>query len=181
MAVNRSLVLYPRFADHGVRRGAVYQSPPYNHTDAWRTLLRTHRNDIAAAMKIPPEDFRWYAAFHDEGNHPHVHMMAWSAKPGQAYLSKEGIRQIKSELANDIFKQELLRLYEQKSVSRDELVHEARKAMLELVQVMKAGICDHPDAEQLMLELAMQLSGQGQEVLWISPKVTEETGGSDRG
>ena len=27
MAVNRSLVLYPRFADHGVRRGAVYQSP----------------------------------------------------------------------------------------------------------------------------------------------------------
>ena len=108
-------------------------------------------------------------------------MMAWSAKPGPAYLSKEGIRQIKSELANDIFKQELLRLYEQKSVSRDELVHEARKAMLELVQVMKAGICDHPDAEQLMLELAMQLSGQGQEVLWISPKVTEETGGSDRG
>ena len=144
-------------------------------------LLRAHRNDIAAAINIPPNDFRWYAAFHDEGDHSHVHMMAWSAKPGQAYLSKEGIRQIKSELANDIFKQELLRLYEQKSVSRDELVHEARKAMLELVQVMKAGICDHPDAEQLMLELAMQLSGQGQEVLWISPKVTEETGGSDRG
>ena len=81
MAVNRSLVSYPRFADHGVRRGAVYQSPPYNHAEAWRTLLRTHRNDIAAAMKIPPEDFRWYAAFHDEGNHPHVHMMAWSVKP----------------------------------------------------------------------------------------------------
>ena len=153
----------------------------YDSAKAWRDLLRAHRNDIAAAINIPPNDFRWYAAFHDEGDHSHVHMMAWSAKPGQAYLSKEGIRQIKSELANDIFKQELLRLYEQKSVSRDELVHEARKAMLELVQVMKAGICDHPDAEQLMLELAMQLSGQGQEVLWISPKVTEETGGSDRG
>mgnify|MGYP000884597117 CR=1 FL=1 len=55
----------------------------YDHADAWRTLLRTHRNDIASAMKIPPEDFRWYAAFHDEGNHPHVHMMAWSAKPNQ--------------------------------------------------------------------------------------------------
>ena len=66
----------------------------YDHADTWRTLLRTHRNDIAAAMKIPPEDFRWYAAFHDEGNHPHVHMMAWSVKPNQAYLSKDGIRQI---------------------------------------------------------------------------------------
>ena len=51
-----------------------------------RQLLRTHRNDIAAAMNIPPNDFRWYAAFHDEGDHPHIHMMAWSAKPGQAYL-----------------------------------------------------------------------------------------------
>ena len=83
-------------------------------------------------MKIPPEDFRWYAAFHDEGNHPHVHMMAWSVKPNQAYLSKDGIRQIKSTLTNQIFRQELLHVYEQKSTSRDELVAEARKAMLEL-------------------------------------------------
>ncbi|MCF2619547.1 hypothetical protein JQM63_06850 [Oscillibacter valericigenes] len=87
----------------------------YDHADTWRTLLRTHRNDIAAAMKIPPEDFRWYAAFHDEGNHPHVHMMAWSVKPNQAYLSKDGIRQIKSTLTNQIFRQELLHVYEQKS------------------------------------------------------------------
>ncbi len=129
----------------------------YDSAKAWRDLLRTHRNDIAAAMNIPPNDFRWYAAFHDEGEHPHVHMMAWSAKPGQAYLSRDGIRQIKPELTNDIFKQELLHLYEQKSTSRDELVREARKAMLELVQVMKEGICDHPEAERLMLELAMQL------------------------
>ena len=148
MAVNRSLVLYPRFADHGVRRGAVYQSPPYNHTDAWRTLLRTHRNDIAAAMKIPPEDFRWYAAFHDEGNHPHVHMMAWSVNPNQAYLSKDGIRQIKSTLTNQIFRQELLHVYEQKSKSRDELVAEARKAMLELAKAMREMTCTlgHYDA-----------------------------------
>ena len=92
---------------------------------------RRRINDIAAAMKIPPEDFRWYAAFHDEGNHPHVHMMAWSAKPNQAYLSKDGIRQIKSTLTNQIFRQELLHVYEQKSKSRDELVAEARKAMQE--------------------------------------------------
>ena len=80
----------------------------YDHAEAWRTLLRTYRNDIAAAMKIPPEDFHWYAAFHDEGNHPHVHMMAWSAKPNQAYLSKDGIRQIKSTLTNQIFRAEQL-------------------------------------------------------------------------
>ena len=129
----------------------------FDNAAAWRNLIQAHRNDIAAAMKIPPNDFRWYAAFHDEGEHPHIHMMAWSAKPGQAYLSKEGIRQIKSKLTNDIFRNEMLHLYEQKSDSRDELVRESRRAMLELVHAMQDGVCDHPDAEQLMLELAAQL------------------------
>ena len=129
----------------------------FDNAAAWRNLIRAHRNDIAAAMKIPPNDFRWYAAFHDEGEHPHIHMMAWSAKAGQAYLSKEGIHQIKSKLTNDIFRNEMLHLYEQKSESRDELVREARRAMLELVHAMQDGVCDHLDAEQLMLELAAQL------------------------
>ena len=129
----------------------------YDHADTWRTLLRTHRNDIAAAMKIPPEDFRWYAAFHDEGNHPHVHMMAWSAKPNQAYLSKDGIRQIKSTLTNQIFRLELLHVYEQKSKSRDELVAEARKAMLELAKAMREMTCIHPEAEQMIWDLSRQL------------------------
>lgn len=129
----------------------------FDNAAAWRNLIRAHRNEIAAAMKIPPADFRWYAAFHDEGEHPHVHMMAWSAKPGQAYLSKEGIRQIKSRLTNDIFRDEMLHLYEQKSASRDELVRQARRAMLELVQAMQGGLCDHPEAERLMQELAAGL------------------------
>ena len=133
----------------------------YDHADAWRTLLRTHRNDIAAAMKIPPEDLRWYAAFHDEGNHPHVHMMAWSAKPNQAYLSKDGIRQIKSTLTNQIFRQELLHVYEQKSKSRDELVAETRKAMLELVKAMQKMTCIHPEAERMIWKLSRQLSQVG--------------------
>ena len=133
----------------------------YDHADAWRTLLRTHRNDIAAAMKIPPEDFRWYAAFHDEGNHPHVHMMAWSVNPNQAYLSKDGIRQIKSTLTNQIFRQELLHVYEQKSKSRDELVAEARKAMLELAKAMREMTCIHPEAEQMIWDLSRQLGQVG--------------------
>ena len=112
-------------------------------------------------MKIPPEDFRWYAAFHDEGNHPHVHMMAWSAKPNQAYLSKDGIRQIKSTLTNQILRQELLHVYEQKSKSRDELVAEARKAMLELAKAMQEMTCIHPEAERMIWNLSRQLSQVG--------------------
>ena len=112
-------------------------------------------------MKIPPEDFRWYAAFHDESNHPHVHMMAWSVKTNQAYLSKDGIQQIKSTLTNQIFRQELLHVYEQKSKSRDELVSEARKAMLELAKAMREMTCIHPEAEQMIWDLSQQLGQVG--------------------
>ena len=129
----------------------------YNNAQAWRSLLRTHRNDIATAMQIPLQDFRWYAAFHDEGKHPHVHMMAWSTQPGEAYLTRDGIRNIKSTLTNQIFKQEMLHLYEQKSESRDELVRETRRVMLELSQQMRESVCEHPEAERMMLDLAQQL------------------------
>lgn len=166
----------------------------YDNAQAWRALLRAHRNDIAAAMHIPPQDFRWYAAFHDEGDvcerrrgrmqrakrsgsrtiggpqrsgpgngnaatghHPHVHMMAWSVKPGQAHLDRDGIRQMKSQLTNDIFQQELLHVYEQKSVSRDELVKETRKVMLQLSRQMRETVCEHTRAEQMIWKLSQQL------------------------
>ena len=41
----------------------------YNSADAWMQLLRSQRNMIAENMKIAPENFRWYAAFHNEGHH----------------------------------------------------------------------------------------------------------------
>ena len=148
----------------------------YNHAPQWRNLIRAHRNEIAAAMNIPPGDFRWYAAFHDEGGHPHIHMMAWSAKPGQAYLSKDGIRKIKSTLTNDIFKQELLHTYEQKSSSRDELVCRAREEMKALAQEMQNSLGSHPEVETLMMTLAAQLeTTKGKKKYGYLPKGVKKT------
>ena len=88
-------------------------------------------------MKIQLNDFQWYAAFYDVGEHPCIHMMAWSDDPKHGDLSKEGIRQIKTKLTNDIFRNEMLHPYEQKSESRDELMREARQVMLEMVRSMQ--------------------------------------------
>ena len=143
----------------------------YDNAAAWRTLLRAHRNDIAAAMSIDPRDFRWYAAFHNEGNHPHIHMMAWSAKPGQAYLDRNGIKEIKSVLTNEIFQQELLHLYETKSTARDELVQQTRQVMLELAQRMRHGLCICPAAERGLWDLSQKMNGvQGKKVYGYLPK-----------
>ena len=127
-----------------------------DNAKVWMNLLRTNHNDIAA-MNIPPNHFRWYAAFHDEVKHPHVHMMAWSAVPGEAYLTREGIRKIKSTLTNQIFRQEMLHTYEQKSQSQDEVVREARQTIRKLPQEMARTICTRPEIEHKMAQLAEQL------------------------
>ena len=148
----------------------------YDNAKAWRNLLQANRNDIAAAMNIQPNHFRWYAAFHDEGKHPHVHMMAWSTQPGEAYLTRDGIRNIKSALTNQIFKQEMLHTYEQKSQSRDELVWEARWAIRQLIQEMTQSICAAPEIEQKMEQLAGQLETvKGKKSYGYLPKSVKKT------
>lgn len=148
----------------------------YDNAKAWQNLLRANRNDIAAAMNIPPNHFRWYAAYHDEGEHPHVHMMAWSTVPEEAYLTKEGIRQIKSKLMNQIFQQEMLHTYEQKSQSRDELVREARRAIRRLTREMAQSICSTPEIEQKMEQLVTQLETvKGKKSYGYLPKPVKKT------
>ena len=148
----------------------------YDSAKAWMNLLRSNRNDIAAAMNIAPGNFRWYAAFHDEGEHPHVHMMAWSTVPSEAYLTREGIRKIRSMLTNQIFKQEMLHTYEQKSQSRDELVREARRAIRQLTREMAESICAYPEAEELMQTLSAQLERvKGKKSYGYLPKPVKKT------
>ena len=127
-------------------------------------------------MNIPPNHFCWYAAFHDEGEHPHVHMMAWSTEPSEAYLAREGIRNIKSTLTNQIFHQEMLHTYEQKSQSRDELVRESRRAIRRLIREMAQSICSHPEIEQKMEQLAGQLETvKGKKSYGYLPKSVKKT------
>ena len=148
----------------------------YDNARAWMNLLRVNRNDIAAAMNIPPNHFRWYAAYHNEGDHPHVHMMAWSTVPSETYLTLEGIHKIKSQLTNQIFQQEMLHTYEQKSQSRDELVWEARRAIRKLTQEMARSICSHPEIEQKMEQLAGQLETvKGKKSYGYLPKPVKKT------
>ncbi|MBO5411857.1 MAG: hypothetical protein J6A38_02075, partial [Clostridia bacterium] len=46
----------------------------YDNANAWRTLLRSQASNLADSMGIAIEDLRWYAAFHNESHHPHVHL-----------------------------------------------------------------------------------------------------------
>jgi len=104
----------------------------YNSPEAWMHLLRSQRNMIAQQMKIAPENLRWYAAFHNAGHHPRVHMMAYSIKPTEPYLTEKGIENIKSNLAQEIFQQDLLQVYQKQTDLRDDLRQESRERITEI-------------------------------------------------
>ena len=93
----------------------------YNRAEEWMNLLRSHRNDIAREMHIDPANLRWYAAYHQHPTHPHVHMLVWSTNPTEAYLSKKGIANIKRFMAQDMFRQDMMSVYREQTVVRDEL------------------------------------------------------------
>lgn len=100
----------------------------FNNADSWRTLCRAKAMDIAQGMKIKYEDFHWYAAFHNEGNHPHIHMVAYSTGE-EGYLTQYGIDDIKVSFAKEIFKLDLEQIYKQETQYRNDLRQMAKEYM----------------------------------------------------
>lgn len=129
----------------------------YDSTASWRRLIIAHQSELAEAMKIPPSQFRWCAAYHDEKHHPHIHMIVWSADPKRGYLTEQGIEIIRSKLTNDIFQDELLHLYQRKDISYREVVAAARETMRELICQMESSLCENPEIESKIETLAEML------------------------
>ena len=129
----------------------------YDNAESWRALVKASVNDIAAAYKIPPEHLRWYAALHRKPKQVHIHMIVFSTDPREGYLTKEGIRQVKSAFARRIYQSDRLHIYEQKDVARESLQREARRAMAACIEELKCGAIQSPRLEQLILELAKRL------------------------
>ena len=133
----------------------------YDKAEEWKALLSEYAMEMAEAMKIPWEDFRWYAAFHDEAHHPHIHMVCYSADPSKGFLTTQGIAQIKSGLAKEIFRQELTELYQQQTQSRDTLNEDARSMLEQLIEQMWSGAVVNHRMEKLMEHLAERLRHTG--------------------
>ena len=129
----------------------------YDDAAQWRELLTGFAPEMAEAMKIPVEQFRWYAAFHDEAHHPHLHMVCFSADGKSGYLNTDGIEKIKAGLAKEIFRQELHELYGQQTMRRNALTQDARELLRQITEQMQNGTLENPKIEQLMVYLSDQL------------------------
>ena len=133
----------------------------YDNAESWRLTLLAHQNDFAEAMQIPPEHLHWYAAFHDEGEHPHIHMMLWSDDQRYGFLRKDRLLHMQSVLTNTIYADELKEIYVQKDVAYKEVTEAARVVMHDLVDRMES-VADPPASiQKKLLELALELRTVG--------------------
>lgn len=125
----------------------------YDHAKAWMNLCRAKRNELAGAMKIDPSNLIWYAAFHNEGHHPHIHMIIYSKNTNQGYLTKEGIYELRRIFASTIFKQDLLHLYENKNIKREEIKKISKEQIQSLLSSLSQPMQENDSLEKLIARL----------------------------
>lgn len=130
----------------------------FNTGARWRDMLRTQTVALAKNLKIPMENLRWYAAFHNESHHPHVHLIAYSTVENEGYLTQKGVENLRSSFARDIFQQDLLCIYERQIEHRDKLRAEARDIVEDLVSKINSEIYISASIQHKLLELADRLS-----------------------
>ncbi|ERI89931.1 Sel1 repeat protein [Clostridiales bacterium oral taxon 876 str. F0540] len=133
----------------------------YDSGKQWRELIRSKRAMLCKYMKIDSENLRWYCAFHNESHHPHVHLMVYSAKDNDGFLTEPAIEAMRSELAHDIFRQDFANIYDQQNQARSNLKQGTADLMEELLGQISSSICENKIIEEKILLLSQRLQNTG--------------------
>ena len=148
----------------------------FDNSDAWRELVKRHISDIAKAQNIPLCNLKWYAAYHDTTHHPHIHLLVYSTNPKQGFLTKAGIDKVRSVFANDIFHDDLQSIYQEQTVSRDELKAVSKNEFESIVNRIASNDHTDPQLEELIRKLYIQLQNvKGKKVYGYLPMEIKET------
>ena len=119
---------------------------------------------------------KWYAAFHDTTHHPHIHLLVYSENTKEGFLTNEGINKIRSAFANDIFKDDLQSIYQEQTLSRDELKAVSKTEFESVVRKIQQSDFENPQLENLIRKLYSQLQNvKGKKVYGYLPQEVKET------
>ena len=130
----------------------------FDNGSRWRDMLRTQTQALSENLRIPMGHLKWFAAFHNESHHPHVHLIAYSTVESEGYLTKQGVQKLRSTFAKDIFAQDLLCIYEKQTEHRNRLRSESKGVLAEIISQINAGGYSDPHLEELLVQLARRLS-----------------------
>ena len=147
----------------------------YNNAEAWKSLVRRNVTTIAKSHKIPLSDLQWYAAFHDTGHHPHIHLMVYS-KGQEGYLSKQSIDSLRSCFGNDIFQQEQYHLFQLQTDLREDIKEKSEQKIRDLIAQAETESAPNEQLQFLFVKLRKQLDQHnGKKVYGYLPKPIKAT------
>lgn len=129
----------------------------FDNAARWKSMIGSQVCQIASNMRIPVENLKWYGAFHNEGNHPHVHIIVYSANPKEGYITKVGIDNLRSCFAQDIFAQDLQSLYEDQTEVRQKLKERFSELLKEILAEADGKEIDNVVIEQKLTLLSDKL------------------------
>lgn len=129
----------------------------FDNAARWKSMIGSQVCQIASNMRIPVENLKWYGAFHNEGNHPHVHIIVYSANPKEGYITKAGIDNLRSCFAQDIFAQDLQSLYEDQTEIRQKLKERFSELLKEILAEADGKEIDNVVIEQKLTLLSDKL------------------------
>ena len=142
----------------------------YDNLSVWKTLLRAKSQDLANAMSVPLTDMKWYAAFHNESGHPHVHLVSYSTGK-EPYMTRQGLEKLKAAYAHEIFKNDLYEIYEKQTEYRDELRVESKEKIAEIIRRINGKKYENETLELMLKTLAEKLQKhKGKKVYGYLPK-----------
>lgn len=143
----------------------------FDDVNSWKAVLRAKRNELSKQLQIDPKHFHWYASFHDEAHHPHIHIVMYSDDIKEGYLSDKSIHNIRKSFANEIFRDELIHVYQKQTELRDELKYVAKENVQDRINEINAGIQSNEKVDSLLYELSKQLEVvQGKKLYGYLPK-----------
>ena len=89
----------------------------------WREYAEQHIHTLAEKNKIEFANLGWCGAFHNEGNHPHLHIAFWdkTQKVYKNYVPPKIPNDIRIALIKSTFAAKIQALYEQKKLAKENL------------------------------------------------------------
>lgn len=129
----------------------------FDNAESWRDMLRAQEQNLSEQLKIPREHLKWYAAFHNESHHPHVHLIAYSTIENEGYLTPRGVNNLRSAFAKEVFQEDYVMTLENKMLQRDILRQESKNSVAKIVEDINNNNFSNPVLENKLTKLSALL------------------------
>ena len=105
----------------------------------WRDYAEQHIHALAEKNAIDFTNLGWCGAYHNEGDHPHLHIVFWdkTQKVHKNYVPPKVGNEIRIALIKSTFADKIQAFYEQKRLAKENIAGGYEKAVLDFDTYMK--------------------------------------------